>query len=226
MVSTPPCGIASRALTARFTTTCSRCLGSMRTSVVAASERGVNTNVHAEQLLEHAVERSDDRVEVDRLRRFEHRAAAEDQELPRERRGPAADFEHLVQIVLQVRIHRLVVADLLERQLGVADEGGEEVVEVVRDAAGQPAERVHLLGLPKLIFQALSFGDVARDTQHRGQGLVPLLGDLERHHVGVDPPLAAGEADDPKLPSGRGAGAGRTVHLEISAPVSRVDEVR
>jgi hypothetical protein len=36
---------------------------------------------------------------------------------------------------------------MAEEQLGIADDHAQRVVEVVGDAAGQPAHRVHLLGL-------------------------------------------------------------------------------
>ena len=51
--------------------------------------------------------------------------------------------------------------DLPHQQLGVADDGGEEVVEVVRDAAGELADRLHLLRLTQLLLEALPLGHVA-----------------------------------------------------------------
>ena len=102
-------------------------------------------NIHAEQLLEHPIERSDDGVEADGQRRFEHRTAAENQELPCEGRSPTADFEHLAKIVLQIGIHRLVVADLSQGELRVANECGQKIVEIVGDASSQPAQRFHFL---------------------------------------------------------------------------------
>ena len=47
---------------------------------------------------------------------------------------------------------RIVGRELLEQQVGVAEDRGEQVVEVVRDAAGEPADRFHLLRLPELLF--------------------------------------------------------------------------
>ena len=46
-------------------------------------------------------------------------------------------------------------AELAEQQLAVAHDDGQQVVEVVGDAAGQPAHRLHLLGLPQLLFAAV-----------------------------------------------------------------------
>src|SRR5665213_4539619 len=37
----------------------------------------------------------------------------------------------------------------------------------MRDASRQPPDRIHLLRMPKLLFQLLAFGDVASDTLDR-----------------------------------------------------------
>jgi len=37
--------------------------------------------------------------------------------------------------------------------VGVADDRGQQIVEVVRDAAGEAAERVQLLRLPQLLLE-------------------------------------------------------------------------
>ena len=39
----------------------------------------------------------------------------------------------------------------VNEHLGVAMDGHQQVVEVVRDAAGEPADRLHLLRLPQLL---------------------------------------------------------------------------
>ena len=41
----------------------------------------------------------------------------------------------------------VAVADAAQRQIDIAEDGGEQIVEIVRDAAGQPADRFHLHGL-------------------------------------------------------------------------------
>jgi hypothetical protein len=50
----------------------------------------------------------------------------------------------------------------LERQVGIAVDRGEEVVEVVGHAAGELPDRFHLLRLPQLLLERYPFGDVAR----------------------------------------------------------------
>jgi hypothetical protein len=54
------------------------------------------------------------------------------------------------------------VRELAEDELGVGEDGGEQVVEVVSDAAGQAAHGFHLLCLPELGLQRLVFRHVAR----------------------------------------------------------------
>ena len=67
-----------------------------------------------------------------------------------------------------------VRAHVLARQLDVAHDRGQDIVEVVRHAAGQRAQRLHLLRLAQLRFERgafglglLALGDVAGNA-HRG----------------------------------------------------------
>ena len=45
-------------------------------------------------------------------------------------------------------------------QADAAEHGGEQIVEIVGDAAGQLADRVHLAGLEQLLLELLALGDV------------------------------------------------------------------
>ena len=97
---------------------------------------------------------------------------------------------------------------LLERQPALdqaeaAEHGGEQVVEIVRDAAGQLADRVHLAGLEQLLLEVLAVGHVEqgagilggiavlRPEQHRlvEEMLVLAVGALpaifDRHRAGA-----------------------------------------
>ena len=51
---------------------------------------------------------------------------------------------------------RIVVADAAQRHVDIAEDDGEHVVEVVRDAAGQPADRFHLLRLAQRLLGRLA----------------------------------------------------------------------
>ena len=55
---------------------------------------------------------------------------------------------------------RALHPDVVEQQIAVAEDRGQEIIEVVRDAAGQLAERFHLLRTQHLILQLLALGDV------------------------------------------------------------------
>ena len=83
----------------------------------------------------------------------------------------------------------------------VAEDGGEQVVEIVRDAAGGDAERFELLVFAPLFLRMLPLGDVAKD-EHDADLLVELVAD--RRGVCLDEPLAAVlRHDDCSCRSGR-----------------------
>ena len=54
-----------------------------------------------------------------------------------------------------------------EEEVGEADDGGEHVVEVVGDAAGELADGLHLLALGELRFERALLGDVDGVDDHR-----------------------------------------------------------
>ena len=76
---------------------------------------------------------------------------------------------------------------LLHRDVEIADDDAEQVVEVVRDAAGQLADRLHLHRLAQLLLDRLALGDVLGVAEQifRIAGLV-----LDRHLDGAQQALA------------------------------------
>ena len=86
-----------------------------------------------------------DLVEVDGTR-LQHLFAAECQELPRQVGGPLARFLDLQHVAPA----GMVGVEAVEQQVRVPEDGGEDVVEVVCDAARQPSDRLHLQRLPEL----------------------------------------------------------------------------
>ena len=95
--------------------------------------------------------------------------AAEREQLAREGRGALAGVLDLAERGPEI----LVVRELRLHQLRVAEDDREEVVEVVRDAAREAADRFHLLGDAELGFELLVFRQVPRvDDQppHAGLG--------------------------------------------------------
>ena len=59
------------------------------------------------------------------------------------------------------------------QEFDVADDDGEQVVEIVGDAAGELANGLHLLGLPQSLLGLQALGDLLRDPLL--QGLVQAL---------------------------------------------------
>ncbi len=87
----------------------------------------------------------------------------------------------------------------------------QHVVEVMGDAAGEPADRLELLGLEELVLRRLAHGDVADGGRHQDP-----LGALERAEHDLDRELGAvlapGRELDPGAdPLGQGVGRGAKV---------------
>ena len=53
-----------------------------------------------------------------------------------------------------------------DQQLTEADDGRQHVVEIVGNAAGEPADRLQLLGLAQLLLEESLLGHVASDGEH------------------------------------------------------------
>ena len=87
--------------------------------------------------------------------------AAERQQLLRQRRGTRPGLLDF----LEVGALPTVGDAIGEQQLRVAEDRGEQVVEIVRDAAGEAADAFDLLGLRKPLFEQPAVGDVTSDAQ-------------------------------------------------------------
>ena len=184
IVSRPPAGIASRALTARFTRTCSTDAGSTLHAIDIRRERGDQRDVFADQAAQQLLDLPHERVEIDDLR-LQHLPAAEGEQLAGERRGALARRLNL----LEVRAQPIALRDLVEHQRAVAEDGGQQIVEIVRDAAGELPDRLHLLRLAQLLLEPPALGDVARvDHDRRDRRLAEAI-DADAFH---DPPAAVG----------------------------------
>ena len=96
-------------------------------------------------------------------RRREHPAAAEGEQLldqlRRSRRGRAD--------LLELGVERAVGADLLGEQLGVARHDRVQVVELVRDPAGEAADPFEPVRLPEPLLELLPPGDVEQVSAGR-----------------------------------------------------------
>ena len=151
------------------------------------AERGIEIEPEQDPLAheppQHAAHVAHDRVEVD-LSRLHDLLAAEREELTDERRRPVGRAADLLDVVT-ARVDR---GGVREQQLGAAEDGGEQVVEVVGDSARELADRLHLLGESELVLQALSLRNVAQVHQ---QILRLAIGVLHDRRVHVHPQRSA-----------------------------------
>ena len=118
-------------------------------------EVGRQDDVLPDQRTEHRLHLDDDAVQVQELG-GQHLLAAEREELARQQGRAVGRLPDLVQVRLQLRALR----GMLECEGRVAADRGEHVVEVVGDAAGEPADRLELLALTQLLLEQLALGDV------------------------------------------------------------------
>ena len=137
-----------------------------RPQIFATNE--LDLDVLAERTLHQRRHVAEQRVDVGRTR-HQRLAPAEGEEPRRE-----------IGAVLGGKPHRLcelaqaLVLDLRGEHLGVEQDGGQHVVEVVGDAAGQLADGLHALRLGELGFRVLLVGDVGHDRAdagHRAGGI-------------------------------------------------------
>ena len=95
-----------------------------------------------------------------RQRRLDDLLAAECQQLAREPRATRARLLNFC----DVGVTRIVRAEIGQQQLAEAQDDRQQVVEVVRHAAGQASDGFHLLQLLVLRLQRAAFGDVLVDA--------------------------------------------------------------
>jgi hypothetical protein len=147
---------------------------------------GDQLDVLADDAAEHPVHVRHHGPQVEDLRLHDG-LAAEGQELAGQGRGPVPGGGHLPDQLAAGVTGR----EAAQQQFAVAVDDGEEVVEVVGDAAGQPADRLHLLRLAELLFELVALADV-HEGQH-GADDAPLAEDglrpvLDREAGAVGPP--------------------------------------
>ena len=99
----------------------------------------------------------------------------EGQQLRRQHCGTLTGFHDLIQLGAQIeqsipqRQRRIVVHQrdgLLIRELREAHHCGEQIVEIMRDAAGERAHRFHFLRVQQLLFQQTPFGYVGQHADN------------------------------------------------------------
>ena len=145
-------------------TTCSSWPRSAFTRPRFGGTTTLDLDVLADEASQHARHPVHDVVEIEDLGN-ERLFAAEGQELPGQRGGPLGRLPDL----LRPCPRGDPGASPLEEDVAVAEDDREEVVEVVGHAAGQAADRLHLLGLAELLLQAAPVGDVGEHPEGAGE---------------------------------------------------------
>ena len=159
---------------ARFSSTCSSCTGSTITGGSDAGSDGADLDVVAQQSPQHRPQVLDHAADVERPW-LQHLAAAEGQQLLRQRGGALAGLEDVAGVDAQ----RVGLVQPRDDQLRVAVDHRQQVVEVVRDATGELADGLHLLRLDQLLLELLLGADVVGEHE-------PGPAALEQRRVGRD----------------------------------------
>ena len=124
---------------------------------------GAHGDTLPDEPLEHGPHLGDHRVQIERARLARPRATEGKKLLVRAAaRSPAADIR------IQLVAYRFrSIRQALGKQAGADRDDREEVVEVVRDAAGELPHGVHLLDVAELLLEPSLLGHVIRDGQDR-----------------------------------------------------------
>ena len=112
-------------------------------------QRGHQPDVLADQALQERLGARHDTVEIEHLR-LQDLLTAEGQQLLGQRCGAFAGPPHL----LDVGACGMPGLEFVEHEVAVAEDDGEQVVEVVGDAAGEASDGFHLARLLELILQS------------------------------------------------------------------------
>ena len=143
---------------------------------------GLDFDAFAQRPAQHVVDAADQAAEVDDLRR-KRLSSSERQQLRGELRSARDGGDRGLQPLLGARI----AGDVATEQLQVAADDLQDVVEVVRHAAGELADGLHLLRLAQLRLGLRAFGDGC------GDALLERLVGLPQDLLGL---LAVGDVDD------------------------------
>ena len=139
----------------------------------------------------------DERADVSRFR-IERLSPAEGEQLSSELR---AILRRVVSLFGELAL--LGIAETRGEHFQIGDDRRQEVVEIVRDAAGELADRLHLLRLAKLVFDLLAAGEVADEAGEDPLSVRARFADRQFHRencavlgLAFDQPAVA---DDPRF---------------------------
>ncbi len=121
------------------------------------AEPGHQLDVFAEQRPEHLLRLSHHLVQIQNLG-LRQLLPAEGEEVPRQLGSPFARRANLH----QVGVILVIIRPLHQQQVAIAVDHGKQVIEIVRNAAGQPADALHFLRLQVLRLHLFALRDVAQ----------------------------------------------------------------
>src|SRR6185369_2878851 len=123
--------------------------------------------------------------------------------------------------LLDAFAHRVLVRRVHARELHVGEDGPQDVVELVRDAGGEGADRLHLLRLVQLLFQELLLLDGVAPAQELGDLHADRRDRLKQLLLGLARP-AGGEVQHAERVRGRDDGKDERA---VDADLARADLV-
>ena len=159
--------MASRLLTARLISAVSNCAMSATARQSASSILDVDADPAADQRTDQLRDRLDLRADIEHLR-LQRLAAGERQQLPGQFGRAFDGFGDRVDIAAAPLFRQFAAA----QEIGGGADDGQEVVEVVRDAAGELADGFHLLRLAQRFLALAALGDVDRLGHRADHGAV------------------------------------------------------
>ena len=162
-------------------------------------------DIFTDETPQHAVHIGDQRIEIQHFRR-DKLTAAERQQLTSQPGCPVCRFLNL----LHIFPHSIGGSQPAKQQLAVPSNHGQEVIEVVRDPAGQSPDGFHFLslaqlgfGFPKHPFRSsplTELADLEADVFHHSQQLVIGLPDLPAEEFDDTLDLTPDEYRKPERP--------------------------
>ena len=150
-MSTPPSGIASRALIARLSSALSSWFGSQNVPHSPPAGDDVEPDLLADRAPQQLLHRGDELIDVDGLG-IERLAPREGEQAMGQRRGAVRRGFRQRGVALDLAIAPL--RDALLHQIKRSDNSRQQIVEIVRNSAGELADRFHLLRLAQLLLGA------------------------------------------------------------------------
>ena len=127
------------------------------------------------------------RADIEHLRR-QRLPPGKGQQLAGQLRGAIDRVRNRIDVTAAPVLAEIAAA----QEVGRGAYDGEKIVEIVRDAAGQLADRIHLLGLAQRLLGLPPLGDVDGLGQHPGDGAVLIE---HRTHGEIEKALAGGKIE-------------------------------